>query len=61
MKPKAIVLLSGGLDSSTVAEIAIAEGYEVIGLSFRYGQRHERELQAAKTIVSSLGIAASSS
>lgn len=56
MKPKAIVLLSGGLDSSTVAAIAIAEGYEVIGLSLRYGQRHERELQAARTIASALSI-----
>lgn len=56
MAPKAVVLLSGGLDSSTVAAIAKADGYEVIGLSFRYGQRHERELQAARTIASLLGI-----
>lgn len=56
MAPKAVVLLSGGLDSSTVAAIAKADGYEVIGLSFRYGQRHERELQAAKTVASLLGI-----
>lgn len=56
MKPLAVVLLSGGLASSTVAAIAIADGYEVIGLSFRYGQRHERELTAASSIASSLGI-----
>ncbi|MGK7915776.1 MAG: 7-cyano-7-deazaguanine synthase QueC [Prochloraceae cyanobacterium] len=56
MKPKAIVLLSGGLDSATTAAIAIAEGYETIALSFRYGQRHERELQAAVKLVTALGI-----
>ena len=56
MKPKAIVLLSGGLDSATTAAIAIAEGYDTIALSFRYGQRHERELQAAAKLVTALGI-----
>jgi 7-cyano-7-deazaguanine synthase len=45
--PKAVVLLSGGLDSATAAAIARSEGYELIALSFRYGQRHERELEAA--------------
>ena len=53
---KAVVLLSGGLDSATTAAIAIAEGYEVIALSFRYGQRHEKELAAAKKIASALNI-----
>ncbi|MEL6930668.1 MAG: 7-cyano-7-deazaguanine synthase QueC [Cyanobacteria bacterium J06600_6] len=53
---KAVVLLSGGLDSATTAAIAISEGYEVIALSFRYGQRHEKELAAAKKIVNALGI-----
>ena len=53
---KAIVLLSGGLDSATTAAIAIAEGYETIALSFRYGQRHQKELEAAKKIVQALGI-----
>ncbi|MCW6038831.1 7-cyano-7-deazaguanine synthase QueC [Spirulina subsalsa FACHB-351] len=53
---RAIVLLSGGLDSSTTAAQAIAEGYDVIALSFRYGQRHERELQAAEAIAQHLGI-----
>ena len=56
MKKKAVVLLSGGLDSATTAAIAISEGYEAIALSFRYGQRHEKELQAAAKIVRSLGI-----
>ncbi len=53
---KAVVLLSGGLDSSTTAAIAISEGYEVIALSFRYGQRHQRELEAAQKIVAKLNI-----
>ena len=56
MKSKAVVLLSGGLDSATTAAIAIADGYEVIALSFRYGQRHERELQAATQVAKALGI-----
>ena len=53
---KAVVLLSGGLDSATAAAIAISEGYEAIALSLRYGQRHERELQAAAKIVEALNI-----
>ena len=53
---KAVVLLSGGLDSATTAAIAIADGYEAIALSFRYGQRHERELAAAAKIVKALEI-----
>jgi len=53
---KAIILLSGGLDSSTVAAQAIADGYEAIALSFRYGQRHERELLAAQQVATALNI-----
>ncbi|VEP14873.1 7-cyano-7-deazaguanine synthase [Hyella patelloides LEGE 07179] len=53
---KAVVLLSGGLDSATTAAIAIKEGYEAIALSFRYGQRHEKELQAAAKIAQALNI-----
>lgn len=56
MSKKAIVLLSGGLDSATSAAIAIDEGYETIALSFRYGQKHEKELQAAQEIADYLGI-----
>jgi 7-cyano-7-deazaguanine synthase len=53
---KAIVLLSGGLDSATVAAIALQDGYETIAISFRYGQRHIKELQAAAKIAQILGI-----
>lgn len=56
MNSKAVVLLSGGLDSATVAAQAIADGYEVIALSLNYGQRHERELQAAQQVAQALGI-----
>jgi len=52
----AIVLVSGGLDSTTVAAIAQADGYEVHALSFDYGQRHVVELEAAKRVVAALGI-----
>lgn len=55
-KPKAVVLLSGGLDSATCAAQAIADGFEVIALSFDYGQRHDKELLAAKAVVQALGI-----
>ena len=50
---KTVVLLSGGLDSSTVLAIAVDEGYEPYALSFRYGQRHKVELEAAKRIAKS--------
>lgn len=53
---KAVVLLSGGLDSATTAAIAIEEEYEVIALSFRYGQRHHKEIEAAEKIVKALDI-----
>ena len=56
IEPKAIVLLSGGLDSSTAAAIAISEGYTLIALSYRYGQRHERELISAQMVAQKLGI-----
>ncbi len=49
-KMKAVSLLSGGLDSSTVLSYAISKGYEVIALSFDYGQRHRKELESAKKI-----------
>lgn len=51
-QPKAIVLLSGGMDSATTLAIAQSQGYDCHALSFRYGQRHCAELQAAQTIAS---------
>jgi len=51
----AIVLLSGGLDSATTLAIARSQDYETYALSFDYGQRHKRELDAAKKIAKSLG------
>lgn len=54
---RAVVLLSGGLDSATVLAIAKAEGYQPYALSFSYGQRHAWELEAAKRVAASLGVA----
>jgi 7-cyano-7-deazaguanine synthase len=54
---KAVVLLSGGLDSTTVLAIAKSEGYEVYALTFRYGQRHEVEIEAARRVASLSGVA----
>jgi 7-cyano-7-deazaguanine synthase len=54
-KKKAVILLSGGLDSATTMAIARSEGYELYSLSFRYGQRHVRELEAAGRVAKSLG------
>ena len=53
----AIALLSGGLDSATAAALAIEAGDRVIGLSFDYGQRHRRELEAAAAVATALGLA----
>ncbi|MGB4342713.1 MAG: 7-cyano-7-deazaguanine synthase QueC [Moraxellaceae bacterium] len=55
-KPKAIVLLSGGLDSATCLAIARQEGFEPIALSFDYGQRHNAELAAAQRIAQAFAI-----
>jgi len=55
---KAVVLLSGGLDSATVLAIARAEGYAVHALSFRYGQRHGVELECARALAREAGVAA---
>lgn len=53
---KAVVLLSGGVDSSTTLAIARQEGYEPHALTFRYGQRHDREIEAANRVVASVGV-----
>lgn len=54
--PKAVVLLSGGLDSATSAAQAISDGYELLALSLHYSQRHDRELAAANQVAEHLGI-----
>lgn len=53
----AVVLLSGGLDSATVAAIALSQRFQVNALSFSYGQRHSWEIEAARRVAQSLGIA----
>ncbi len=56
MTKKAILLLSGGLDSATVAAMAKNQGYELYAISFQYGQRLAVELEAAKRLVTAMGI-----
>jgi 7-cyano-7-deazaguanine synthase len=53
---RAVVLLSGGIDSTTTLAIALAEGYEAYALSFKYGQRHDIETEAARRVANSLGV-----
>ena len=52
---KAVILLSGGIDSSTTLAVAKSEGYELYALSFDYNQRHKRELESANMVASALG------
>lgn len=54
--PKAVVLLSGGLDSTTCLAQSIADGNEPIALSFRYGQRHTKELKSAANVAAHYGV-----
>ncbi len=54
-KPKAVVLVSGGLDSATVLALAVEQGFACHALSFDYGQRHRAELTAAAQLAASLG------
>jgi 7-cyano-7-deazaguanine synthase len=57
IKPRAVVLLSGGLDSTTVLAIALSRGFETYAMSFRYGQRHVVELEKAAEVAQRLGAA----
>lgn len=56
MSKKAVVLVSGGLDSATVLAIAKSQGYECYALSFDYGQRHNSELEAASQLSKTYGV-----
>lgn len=56
MTKKAVVLVSGGLDSATTLAIARNSGYDCYAMSFNYGQRHQVELESAKTVSSSMGV-----
>ena len=56
MTPRAVVLFSGGLDSTTCLAIARRDGFEPIALSFRYGQRHTAELDCARSITAASGV-----
>ncbi|MFP8966043.1 7-cyano-7-deazaguanine synthase QueC [Pokkaliibacter sp. CJK22405] len=56
MKDKVVVIYSGGMDSFTVLHRALREGYEVYPLSFNYGQRHSRELDAAQSVCDANGL-----
>jgi 7-cyano-7-deazaguanine synthase len=57
LKARAVVLLSGGLDSTTVLAIARAQGFDTYALSFDYGQRHAHELESARRVAAALGAA----
>lgn len=56
-RPKAVVLLSGGLDSATTLAIARDRGFETYAMTFRYGQRHEIEIQASRRVAAALAVA----
>ena len=55
MAPKAVVLLSGGIDSAVAAAFAKSKGYEILALTVDYGQRHSKEIRAAKKVAARLG------
>ena len=55
--PKAIVLLSGGLDSATTLYYALRKGFDVRALVFDYGQRHRREIDSARAVARAAGVA----
>jgi 7-cyano-7-deazaguanine synthase len=56
-QPTAVILLSGGLDSTTILALAKHQGFAVYALTFRYGQRHDVEIEAARRIAAHAGVA----
>ena len=58
LKPRAVVLLSGGIDSTTTLAVARQRGFETFALTFRYGQRHAAEIEAARRAAHALGATA---
>jgi 7-cyano-7-deazaguanine synthase len=56
VREKAVVLLSGGLDSTTALAVAQSAGYEICAMSFRYGQRHSLELESAGRVAKAMGV-----
>jgi len=56
-KPKAVALLSGGLDSTTTVAIAKSQGFDVYAITFDYGQRHDIEIKSAQLVAEKLGVA----
>ena len=56
MSEKVVVIYSGGMDSFTVLNLAIQQGFDVYALSFNYGQRHVKELEYAKSVCQGLNI-----
>jgi 7-cyano-7-deazaguanine synthase len=54
---KAVVLLSGGLDSSTVLALAKERGHDIVALTFDYGQKHDREVESAVAVAEAMAVA----
>ena len=56
MPKKAVLLLSGGLDSTTMLALAVQQGFDVHAMTFRYGQRHSSEIEAARRVARTYGV-----